>query len=226
MATWIGEGGIATSLENLFGHKLERLMDEPGLLVMGEYQPGPDIVDPITRGQRTYSLFTSGVQGASAPSAMIDGSSITADLSSLYFADSRGDSFTARNIGGIAKGIFNPDTLEFYLTWDHLLGDRPKSGLATFSLYGKVNMVDVAAVPLATTAVLFGTGLAVLMTVWRRKGTTQRGNMVQSGVVWSIRSVWSSRLFGSTNEREKADPRTRQTGLTPVHRLAFLDTWA
>ncbi|TKB73766.1 MAG: hypothetical protein E8D46_07700 [Nitrospira sp.] len=175
---WRGRHGH--KLENLFGHKLDRLMDEPGLLVMGEYQPGPDIVDPITRGQRTYSLFTSGVQGASAPSATIDGSSITADLSSLYFADSRGDSFIARNIGGIARGIFNPDTREFYLTWDHLFGERQKSGLATFSLYGKVNMVDVAAVPLATTAVLFSTGLAVLIAVWRRKGTTQMGNMVQS----------------------------------------------
>jgi hypothetical protein len=165
-------GRFSHKLDNLFGHKLERLIDEPGLLVMGQYQPGPNIVDPITRGQRTYSLFTSGVQGAPAPSATIDRSSITADLSSLYFADSRGDSFTARNIGGIAKGIFTPDTREFYLTWDHLLGERPKSGLATFSLYGKVNMVDVAAVPLATTAVLFSTGLAVLMAVWRRKGTT------------------------------------------------------
>ena len=165
-------GRYSHKLDNLFGHKLERLLDKPGLLVMGEYQPGPDIVDPITRGQRTYSLFTSGVQGAPAPSATIDRSSITVDLSSLYFADSRGDSFTARNIGGIAKGIFNPDTLEFYLTWDHLFGERRKSGLATFSLYGKVNMVEVAAVPLATTAVLFGTGLAVLMAVWRRKGNT------------------------------------------------------
>jgi len=165
-------GQYSHKLENLFGHKLDRLLDEPGLLVMGEYQPGPNIVEPITRGQRTYSLFTSGVQGASAPSATIDRSSITVDLSSLYFADSRGDSFTARYIGGIAKGIFNPDTLEFYLTWDHLMGERPKSGLATFSLYGKVNMVDVAAVPLATTAVLFSTGLAVLIAVWRRKGTT------------------------------------------------------
>jgi hypothetical protein len=173
-------GQFSHNLDNLFGHKLERLIDEPGLLVMGEYQPGPNIVDPITRGQRTYSLFTSGVQGAPAPSATIDRSSITADLSSLYFADSRGDSFTARNIGGIAKGIFNPDTREFYLTWDHLLGERPKSGLATFSLYGKVNMVNVAAVPLTTTAVLFSTGLAVLMAVWRRKGHTQMGQPVQS----------------------------------------------
>jgi hypothetical protein len=165
-------GRFSHKLENLFGHKLERLLDQPGLLVMGEYQPGPDIVDPITRGHRTYSLFTSGVQGASAPSAMVDRSSITVDLSSLFFAESHGDSFTARNIGGIAKGIFNPDTLEFCLTWDHLFGARPKSGMATFSLHGKVNMVDVAAVPLATTAVLFSTGLAVLIAVWRRKGVT------------------------------------------------------
>jgi hypothetical protein len=32
-------------------------------------------------------------------------------------------------------------------------------------------MVEVAAVPLATTVVLFSTGLAVLLAVWRRKGT-------------------------------------------------------
>ena len=165
-------GRLGHKMERQFGHKLERLLDQPGLLVMGEYQPGPDIVDPITRGRRTYSLFTSGVQGAEAPSATIDGSSITVDLSSLFFAESRGDSFTARNIGGMAKGHFNRDTLEFCLTWDHLFGERRKSGLAAFSLHGKVNMVDVAAVPLATTAVLFSTGLAVLMVVWRRKGNT------------------------------------------------------
>jgi hypothetical protein len=163
-------GRLGHKMEKLFGHKLENLLDQPGLLVMGEYQPGPDIVDPITRGRRTYSLFTSGVQGASAPSTTIDGSSITVDLSSLFFAESRGDNFTARNIGGIARGHFNPETLEFCLTWDHLFGERRKSGLAAFSLHGKVNMVDVAAVPITTTIVLFGTGLAVLMTVWRRKG--------------------------------------------------------
>lgn len=152
-----------------FGHKLEKLLDQPGLFVMGEYQPGPDIVDPITRGRRTYSLFTSGLHGAPSPTATIDGSSITVDLSSLFFAVSRGDHFSARNIGGVATGFFNPDTLEFCLTWDHLFGERPKSGAANFSLHGKVNMVDVAAVPLGATAVLFGTGLAVLIGVWRRK---------------------------------------------------------
>lgn len=163
-------GRLGHKMEKLFGHKLERLLDQPGLLIMGEYQPGPDIVDPITRGHRTYSLFTSGVQGALAPSAMIDGSSITVDLSSLFFAESRGDSFTARNIGGIGRGRFNPETLEFCLTWDHLFGERRKSGLAAFSLHGKVNMIDVAAVPITTTIVLFGTGIALLMAVWRQKG--------------------------------------------------------
>jgi hypothetical protein len=33
-------------------------------------------------------------------------------------------------------------------------------------------MVDVAAVPITTTVVLFGTGIALLMAVWRQKGTT------------------------------------------------------
>jgi hypothetical protein len=167
-------GRLGHKMEKLFGHKLERLLDQPGLLVMGEYQPGPDIVDPITRGRRTYSLFTSGVQGAEAPSATIDGSSITVDLSSLFFAESRGDSFTARNIGGMATGHFNLETLEFCLTWDHLFGERRKSGLAAFSLHGKVNMVEVAAVPITTTVVLFGTGISLLMAVWRRRGSTDR----------------------------------------------------
>jgi hypothetical protein len=150
---------------------LEKLLDQPGLLVMGEYQPGPDIVDPIERGRRTYSLFTSGLHGAPSPTATIDGSSITVDLSSLFFVVSRGDHFSARNIGGVATGFFNPDTLDFSLTWDHLFRERSKSGPATFFLEGKViNRGDVAAVPIATTAVLFSTGLAVVMGVWRRKG--------------------------------------------------------
>jgi hypothetical protein len=163
---WRGRHGH--KMEKLFGHKLESLLDQPGLLVMGQYQAGTDIVDPITRSHQTYSLFTSGVKGADALSVMINGSSITADLSSLFFGESHGDSSTARNIGGIARGHFNPETLEFCLTWDHLFGERWKSGLATFSLHGKVDMVSVAAVPLPAAVLLFGSGLIALVG-WQRK---------------------------------------------------------
>jgi hypothetical protein len=144
-----------------FGHKLDKLLDKPGLLVMGEYQPGPDIIAPITQGRRTYSLFTSGIQGAPPPTATIDGSSITVDLSSLFFGVSRGEHFLARNIGGMATGLFNPETLEFCLTWDHLFRDRPQLGIATFSLHGQL---AIAQVPIPASAWMFlGGGIALLL---------------------------------------------------------------
>lgn len=151
-----------------FSRKLDRLFDQPGLLVMNEYQPGPDIVSPISRHHRTLSLFTSGVQGASPPSAIVNGSTITVDLSSLFFGVSKGDRLDARNIGGVATGLFNPDTLEFCLTWDHLFGDHSKFHPAVFSLHGTVVKGATEPVPLVTTAVFFATGLAIVMGVWRQ----------------------------------------------------------
>ena len=160
--------GGSVDFDGWFSHKLDRLFNQPGLLVMNEYQPGPDIVPPITRHRRTFSLFTSGVQGASPPSAIVNGSMITVDLSSLFFGVSKGDRLHAWNIGGVATGLFNPDTLEFCLTWDHLFGDHPRLGPATFWLHGTVANIVTAPVPLVTTAVLFATGLAIVMGVWRR----------------------------------------------------------
>lgn len=167
--------GGSADFEGRFWRKLDRLFEQPGLLLMNAYQPGPDIVPPITKRHQTFSLFTSGVQGAPPPSAVINGTSITVDLSSLFFGVSRGDHLRAWNIGGTATGFFNPDTLEFCLTWDHLFGNRSRLGPATFSLHGTVNLVNVAAIPIVTTTVLFCTGLAMLMGVWRRKEATQRG---------------------------------------------------
>ena len=48
--------------------------------------------------------------GASAPSATINGSSLSVDLSSLFFGWSRGSEVRAWNIGGLAQGLFNPET--------------------------------------------------------------------------------------------------------------------
>lgn len=151
-----------------FSRKLDRLFEQPGSLLMNEYQSIGDIVPSVTKGRRTFSLFTSGFNGAPTPSAAIDGSSITADLSSLFFGVGRGDSFRVWNIGGLATGTFNPDTLEFCLTWDHLFDNRPRLGPATFSLQGTVSSVVTAPVPLVTTFVLFATGLAMVLGIRRR----------------------------------------------------------
>jgi hypothetical protein len=181
MITSLELTGGSVGFDGRFSRKLDRLFEQPGLLIMHAYQPGPDIVPPITKRHRTFSLFTSGIQGAPLPSAIINGSSLTVDLSSFFFGVSKGDRLHAWNIGGVATGFVNPDTLEFCLTWDHLFGDRPRFGLETFSLHGKVNLLNVAAIPIVTTAVLFCTGLAMLVGVWRRKGITQSGRSVSFG---------------------------------------------
>jgi hypothetical protein len=153
-----------------FSHKLGRLLGQPGQLVMNDYQPIGDLVPSILRGDQTYSLFTSGFNGGLAPSAVIDGSSITVDLSSLFYGVSHGNHFEIWNIGGTATGTFDPDTLNFSLTWEHLLGDRHKDDPATFSFQGKVITAgNPAPVPLATTLVLFATGLAMLIGLWRQR---------------------------------------------------------
>lgn len=164
--------GGSVDFDGRFSHKLDRLFDQPGLLVMNEYQPGPDIVPPITRHRRTFSLFTSGVQGASPPSAIVNGSTITVDLSSLFFGVSKGDRLHAWNIGGVATGLFNPDTLEFCLTWDHLFGDRHQRS-AEFWLHGtaSVSTTPTSPVPLVTAFVLFATGLAIMAGVRQRPAT-------------------------------------------------------
>jgi hypothetical protein len=96
---------------------MDRLFDQGGLVKMGEYQPIGDIVPSITKGRTTFSIFTAGFNGAPAPVATIEGTSMTADLSSLFFAVSRGDSIRLWNIGGQATGTFDPETSQFTLSW-------------------------------------------------------------------------------------------------------------
>lgn len=111
----IAEGSVSHT--GRFHHVLNRLLDQGGVVQMGEYQSIGDIVPPITKGRTTFSLFTSGVNGAPPPSVTVDGSSMTADLSSLFFAVSRGDSIRLWNIGGQAAGTFDPETSQFTLLW-------------------------------------------------------------------------------------------------------------
>lgn len=148
------------------GRMLDRLMDQDGTLKMGHYQTWSDIVAPISSGHKTYSLFTSGFLGAPAPSATIHGMAITMDLSSLFLGWQRGDEIHAWNIGGVAKGLFNPETSEFQLSWHHLFNgqkhDHMRDNLGTFFLEGKAVVVAPAAVPVPAGALLYATGLAGL----------------------------------------------------------------
>jgi hypothetical protein len=146
---------------------LDRLLGQEATLVIGQYQPMGDIVPSITKGHRTFSLFTSGLNGAPAPSATITGSSITVDLSSLFAGVSRGDAYQIRNIGGPATGTFDPETREFSLSWVHLFDGRKHERLETFFLRG---VIDAGPQPVAIPAglLLYATGLFGLG-LWTRQ---------------------------------------------------------
>lgn len=158
--------GGGSSNDGRFHRMLDRLLDRDGTLVMGQYQPTPEIVPPYARRHRNVSLFTSGVSGAPPPSATISGASITVDLSSLYFGITRGDHLRAWNIGGIATGSFDPETLEFRISWEHLIKDRSLRRPAMFKLQGQVVPSEV---PIPAGAVLFASGLAVGLVAFRWK---------------------------------------------------------
>ena len=166
----------AVNWDGRHGRILDQLFAQDGNIAMGSYQSMSDIVDPITHGHKTFSLFTSGLNGAPAPSASVNGASISVDLSSLYFGWTRGSEVRAWNIGGKATGVINPQTSEFSLSWDHLfnegfgkgkhdmMGDRS----ATFFLQGTAGVAQ-APVPLSSSLMFFGIGLALMGGVFWRK---------------------------------------------------------
>jgi len=175
----------AVNFDGRYGRILDRLFAEDGTITMGSYQSMSDIVDPITRGHKTFFLFTSGLSGAPAPSAAINGSSMSVDLSSLFFGWTRGtgNEIHAWNIGGMATGLFNPQTNEFSLSWDHLFNsgngkwkhESMRDHSATFFLQGTA-VVGQAPVPLSASLIFFATGLGLLGGLcWRRAGTVPAG---------------------------------------------------
>lgn len=178
----------AVNLDGRFSGILDRLFAEDGHITMGSYQSMSDIVDPITRGHKTFFLFTSGLSGAPAPSATINGSSMSVDLSSLFFGWMRGNGneIHAWNIGGMATGLFNPQTSQFSLSWDHLLHERHgkwmherhesmKDRSATFFLQGTA-VVTQAPVALSASLIFYATGLGLLGGfVWRKSGAMPAG---------------------------------------------------
>ncbi len=164
------------------GRTLDRLFDRDGVIKMGSFQSMTEIVDPIRKQCTTYSLFTSGMTGAPAPSATINGSSLSVDLSSLFFGWSRGSEVRAWNIGGLAQGLFNPETSEFSLSWNHLFergafkgehGWSHKGGddrSATFFLQGKAVGLTPAPVPVPAAFLLFASGaMGVSGLAWKKR---------------------------------------------------------
>ena len=151
----------AANWSGRYGPILDRVFDQEGSITMGTYQL--NIVDPIVRGHTTYSLLTTNLFGAPAPSGMIDGMSITVDLSSLAFGWQRGDHLQLLNIGGQATGLFNPETSQFSLSWEHILhsgkGHHMHDRVATFFLNGTALVGPPAAIPLPASVFLYASGL-------------------------------------------------------------------
>jgi hypothetical protein len=150
-----------------------------GHLLMNQFQSAPNIVDPVTIGHLTFSIFTSsgGTLNLAAPTAQTSGATMTADLRSL-FASVTGTGWsgllaspptpltTSLNIGGIATGSFNGSTKAFDISWTHAFTGIPSLTSGTISLQGTAQL---AAVPLPAAAWLFGSGVIGLIGLARRK---------------------------------------------------------
>lgn len=151
---------------------MDRLLGQDGILKLGQFQAIGQLVPSIDKACETFSLFTSGFTGESAPSARISGSSISIDLSSLFFGASRGDFHKTWNIGGLATGLFNSDTKEFMVSWTHMFDDGKDKGLATFFLSG-IAKFDMQPVAIPASLVMYATGLFGLGSwTWLRRRTS------------------------------------------------------
>lgn len=161
----------AVNYDGKYHATMDRLLGQDGVLKMGQYQAIGDIVPLIEKACETYSLFTSGFTGAPSPTALLSGTSLTVDLSSLFFGIERGNMYRSWNIGGSATGLFNTDTKEFFLSWNRLFdGPKQDERQATFFLTGLVHF-DAQAVPIPAAAWLFGSGLVGIVALIRRRHT-------------------------------------------------------
>ena len=142
-----------------------------GQLVMGQYQPLPNIIPPVAVGGHTFSIFTSNqpfpgnLGGAPVPTGTTSGSTMTVDLRSL-FAGVTGPFLTSSlNIGEPASGTFNTGTNAFNISWTQPFTGVPFLTSGAFSLRGTA---QVAAVPLPAAAILFVSGLSGIAWLRRR----------------------------------------------------------
>lgn len=147
-----------------------------GQLLMNQFQPPPNVFDPITISHLTFSIFTSngGALNLPAPTAQTAGATMMADLQSL-FADvtSTGWSWVntnplmaSLNIGGNASGTFDDTTNAFNISWTRAFTGVPFLTSGNFSLQGTAQLV---AAPLPAAVFLFSSGLLGLAGALRRK---------------------------------------------------------
>lgn len=166
--------GGAVNYDGTYSKMLDRVLGQEGTLQLGQFQAIGDLVPSIEKACETYSLFTAGFTGEAAPTATISGSSISVDLSSLFFGVSRGDFHKTWNIGELATGQYDPATREFTVSWDHMFEGGKHAGLATFFLKG---VADLGTHPVAIPAslALYATGLFGLgsWSWWQRRAGVQ-----------------------------------------------------
>lgn len=155
-----------------------------GQLVMGQYQPAPNLFEPITISHLTFSIFTGsgGTLNLSAPTAQTSGTTMTADLQSLFAGvTSAGWSGLLRspatplnvtlNIGGNATGSFNEITNAFDISWTQQFTGVPSLASGMFSLHGTAQLGTVQPVPVPAALILFGSGLFGIVGVVIRRAT-------------------------------------------------------
>ena len=161
--------GGAVNYDGKYGPILDRLLGQEGTVKLGQFQAIGELVPSLDKACETYSLFTAGFTGESAPSATISGSAISIDLSSLFFGVSRGDFHKTWNIGELATGQYNPETREFTVSWDHMFDGGKHEGPATFFLKG-VAEIGTHPVAIPASLVLYATGLFGLGSLtWSRR---------------------------------------------------------
>jgi hypothetical protein len=156
---------------------LSGTFNQSGPLIMGQFQPTPNIFPPVVLGNHlTFSIFSSSGQpllNLPPPSGTTSGSTMTVNVSSLFAGLSSTQwgswmtpaTFGSLNIGGTATGSFDQATNAFNISWAHAFTGVPFLTSGTFSLQGTAQL---AAVPLPAAALLFGSGLLGLAGALRR----------------------------------------------------------
>jgi len=156
---------------------LSGTFNQSGQLIMGQFQPTPNIFPPIQLSHLTFSIFSSSGQSLlnlPPPSGTTSGNTMTVNVSSLFAGMSSTQwgtwmtpaTFGSLNIGGTAIGSFDQTANAFNISWTHAFTGVPFLTSGNFSLQGTAQL---AAVPLPAAALLFGSGLIGLAGTLRKK---------------------------------------------------------
>jgi len=150
------------------------IFTQNGQLIMGQFQPPPNIFPPIQISHLTFSIFTSpgGSLNLPPPTGQTSGATMTANLQSLFAGVTStawswvntNQQMASLNIGGIATGSFNETTNAFNISWTRTFTGVPFLTSGNFSLQGTAQL---AAVPVPAAVLLFTSGLSWIN--WLRK---------------------------------------------------------